>query len=40
MLYQSDAPYIFDSTKFATEFAFEGTPYSEGIRIATGSYRA
>ena len=39
MLYQSAAPYIFDSTKFATEFATTATPYSEGIRIAAESYR-
>jgi nucleoside-diphosphate-sugar epimerase len=40
MLYQSDAPYVFDSTKFATEFGFAGTPYPEGIRIAADSYRS
>ena len=39
MLYQSDSPYIFDSTKFATEFGFAGTPYAEGIRIAADSYK-
>jgi nucleoside-diphosphate-sugar epimerase len=38
MLYQSAAPYIFDSTKFATEFGFAGTPYADGIRIAAESY--
>jgi nucleoside-diphosphate-sugar epimerase len=38
MLYQSSAPYIFDSTKFATAFGFAGTPYAEGIRIAAESY--
>ncbi len=38
MLYQSEAPYLFDSTKFAKEFGFAGTPYSEGIRIAAESY--
>ena len=27
MLYQSDSPYLFDSTKFANEFGFAGTPY-------------
>ena len=36
MLYQSDSPYLFDSTKFAKEFGFAGTPYPEGIRIAAG----
>ncbi len=39
MLYQNDAPYLFDSTKFARAFGFAGTPYAEGIRIAAGSYR-
>jgi nucleoside-diphosphate-sugar epimerase len=39
MLYQSDSPYLFDSTKFAKEFGFGGTPYPEGIRIAVDSYK-
>jgi nucleoside-diphosphate-sugar epimerase len=39
MLYQSDAPYLFDSAKFTREFGFAGTPYPEGIRIAAESYR-
>jgi nucleoside-diphosphate-sugar epimerase len=39
MLYQSDSPYLFDSTKFAREFGFSGTPYPEGIRIASDSYK-
>jgi nucleoside-diphosphate-sugar epimerase len=39
MLYQSDSPYRFDSTKFAKEFGFAGTPYPEGIRIAVDSYK-
>jgi len=39
MLYQSDAPYLFDSTKFAREFGFSGTPYAEGIRITAESYK-
>jgi len=39
MLYQNDSPYLFDSTKFAREFGFAGTPYSEGILIAAASYR-
>jgi nucleoside-diphosphate-sugar epimerase len=38
MLYQSDRPYLFDSSKFFSEFGFAGTPYSEGIRIAADSY--
>jgi nucleoside-diphosphate-sugar epimerase len=39
MLYQSDAPYLFDSTKFATEFGFAGTPYREGIRATADWYK-
>jgi nucleoside-diphosphate-sugar epimerase len=39
MLYQSDSPYLFDSTKFAREFGFSGTPYAEGIRIVAESYK-
>ncbi len=39
MLYQSDSPYLFDSTKFTREFDFAGTPYAEGVRIAAESYR-
>jgi nucleoside-diphosphate-sugar epimerase len=39
MLYQSDSPYLFDSSKFAREFGFVGTPYAEGIRVAAASYR-
>lgn len=39
MLYQSEFPYLFDSTKFAKEFGFTGTPYADGIRIAAESYR-
>jgi len=38
MLYQSDAPYLFDSTKFDAEFGFAGTPYAEGIRAAVAAY--
>jgi nucleoside-diphosphate-sugar epimerase len=38
MLYQSDRPYLFDSSKFATEFGFAGTPYAEGIWITARSY--
>lgn len=40
MLYQSDSPYLFDCTKFASEFGFAGTPYGEGIRATVLSYRA
>jgi nucleoside-diphosphate-sugar epimerase len=39
MLYQSDRPYLFDSSKFFAEFGLAGTPYSEGIRIAADSFR-
>jgi nucleoside-diphosphate-sugar epimerase len=39
MLYQSDSPYLFDSSKFAREFGFAGTPYAEGIRTAAASYK-
>jgi nucleoside-diphosphate-sugar epimerase len=39
MLYQNESPYLFDSSKFAKEFGFAGTPYREGIRIAVGSYK-
>lgn len=39
MLYQSDSPYLFDSTKFANEFGLAGTPYPDGIRITSDSYK-
>jgi nucleoside-diphosphate-sugar epimerase len=39
LLYQSDRPYLFDASKFATEFGFVGTPYSDGIRITADSYQ-
>lgn len=39
MLYQYDSPYLFNSDKFAREFGFVGTPYTEGIRIAAASFR-
>ncbi len=39
MLYQSDSPYLFDSSKFAGEFGFEGTPYAEGIRSTAAAFR-
>jgi nucleoside-diphosphate-sugar epimerase len=38
MLYQSDSPYLFDSTKFAKEFGYAGTPYAEGIHQSVQSY--
>jgi nucleoside-diphosphate-sugar epimerase len=31
MLYQYTSPYVFDASKFERRFAFEPTPYSEGI---------
>jgi nucleoside-diphosphate-sugar epimerase len=39
MLYQSDSPYLFDSSKYAREFGFAGTPYAEGIHLAVQSYK-
>jgi nucleoside-diphosphate-sugar epimerase len=39
MLYQSDSPYLFDSSKFAREFGFAGTPYADGIRATAASFR-
>jgi nucleoside-diphosphate-sugar epimerase len=39
MLYQSDSPYLFDSTKFQREFGFAGTPYAAGIRTTAAFYR-
>ena len=33
MLYQSNYPYILDSTKFETHFNVKPTPYEEGIRL-------
>ncbi len=39
MLYQSDGPYLFDSSKFAREFGFAGTPYADGIRASVASFK-
>ncbi|HUB19701.1 MAG TPA: NAD-dependent epimerase/dehydratase family protein [Acidobacteriaceae bacterium] len=39
MLYQNDAPYLFDSSKYARAFGFAGTAYDEGIRATAESYR-
>jgi nucleoside-diphosphate-sugar epimerase len=39
MLYQNDSPYLFDSSKFASEFGFQGTPYADGIRVTAGSFQ-
>ena len=38
MLYQSEGPYLFDSSKFAREFGFAGTPYADGIRTTAASF--
>jgi hypothetical protein len=38
MLHQSDAPYLFDSGKFAKEFGFAGTPYADGSRASAASF--
>jgi nucleoside-diphosphate-sugar epimerase len=38
MLYQSDSPYLFDSSKFAKEFGFAGTPYANGILTTAASF--
>jgi nucleoside-diphosphate-sugar epimerase len=40
MLYQSDSPYLFDSSKFTREFGFAGTPYTDGIRTTASSFKA
>ena len=40
MLYQNDAPYIFDSSKYAAAFGFAGTGYREGIRATAAPLRA
>jgi hypothetical protein len=39
MLYQNDAPYLFDSSKCARALGFAGTPYAEGIRTTAASYK-
>ena len=39
MLYQSDSAQVFDSSKYAREFGFAGTPYAEGIHQIALSYR-
>ncbi len=40
MLYQSDAEYLFDSTKFSKAFNFEPTSYAEGIRQTAAAYNS
>jgi nucleoside-diphosphate-sugar epimerase len=39
MLYQNDSSYLFDSSKFAGEFGFNGTHYADGIRATAASYQ-
>jgi nucleoside-diphosphate-sugar epimerase len=39
MLYQNDAPYLFDSSKFTRAFGFAGTPCAEGLKATAASYR-
>ena len=39
MLYQSDSPYLFDSSKFARAFGIAETPYADGIRSTAESYK-
>lgn len=38
MLYQNNAPYLFDSSKYAATFGFAGTPYAESIRATADAY--
>jgi len=40
MLYQNNAPYLFDSSKYAHAFGFTGTPYADGIRATAKSYQS
>ena len=40
MMYQYDRDYVFNSDKFTNQFAFEVTPYREGIReIINSDYK-
>jgi nucleoside-diphosphate-sugar epimerase len=39
MLYQNERDYVFDSTKFERRFDFAPTPYAEGIRATTATFR-
>jgi nucleoside-diphosphate-sugar epimerase len=39
MLYQSDGPYLFDSSKFARDFGFAGTPYADGVGATAASFK-
>jgi len=40
MMYQNDAPYLFDSSKYARAFGFAGTPYADGIRATAKDERS
>ena len=40
MLYQNDAEYIFDSTKFSKAFNFAPTSYAEGILQTAAAYKS
>jgi nucleoside-diphosphate-sugar epimerase len=40
MLYQYDAPSLFDSSKYAHAFGFNGTSYAEGIQATAASYKS
>jgi nucleoside-diphosphate-sugar epimerase len=40
MLYQSDSPYLFDSSKFDKAFGYSGTPYAQGIRDTAASFKS
>ena len=39
MLYQSDSPYLFDSSKYAREFGFGGTSYEKAIQVTAEGFR-
>lgn len=39
MLYQNDAPYLFDSSKYGRAFGFSGTLYPEGILATAQAYK-
>ncbi len=40
MLYQSDSPYVFDSSKFTKAFGQEPTSYAEGVRCTALAYKS
>ena len=39
MMYQNEADYIFDSSKFEKAFGFKPTSYASGIRETANSYK-